>query len=524
MLHISLNSCRQPVEKKVYRHLSDSLFLSYSELVLKTDEQIFTRKLDSLISTFPYISTADRYYYMYLRRTNFYRDLDNKDQQEAIMIYTDSMINLIKAAGLETPLRKEYQLALQHKSEILIRQKRYAEAVDLISKCKYQNITEKDTTGLADNINTIAYISYYQRKLPDAINYYKEALSLFQHTGPPNLRYYKIQRVLNDIGVMYRGYGKPDSALYYHFATEKYLNENYKLLLPQDSLFRYLALVNVYDNIAYTYLDTKEFDKTEVYIKKAIDLSVNNLKSISTKTEQADLYQTLAAALFGKGNLDSAASMNNIAYQSYAGLDPYSRLSLLELQVKIDSARRDVSNRVENLLHYIRLNDSMNANTIQALKKSPEVVYEALVKKNELALKNKSIRLQKVRRLAIYIIGGLFAVLALTLFFYLHRIRQVMGKLKKTMLEAELQQKQKEEEQLRFQEIRLQAKYQDDIARQRQDISNDLHDSLSGSLVALRYLIEDIRKKYSKDSIRNALSDIGAEVGSIYAATREYML
>lgn len=481
--------------------------------------------LDSVFSTFPFISVADEYVYYLLVKDYTLNNSTDATRYERGLAITDTMVYVIEKAGLKKEMLKEYVMVLDDKIWYYLQMNKVNPAIETIVEKKNLGAHDSIQSLLSGNYRELALWSLRQSKYEEAIKYYKLSLVYINYCRPLWILYRRKQGALSDIGIMFQRLGRYDSALYYHQMAEKFINENYEMLRypGEDTLFRFAALQSVYDDFAEVYFRTGDLDKAIFFNKKAIDICNNQLKSRDTRYQQVYLLESQAYILYKRGDISRAGSICRTLEKHNDSTDISFRIKLLQLKANIDSVKGNHRSRINNLKDLLVLKEQETGKTIKALRNDPVGFYEATEKKQEIVIKNNDVRLRQAKSNAAIFAGGLFALLAITLFLNLRKIRQMVKKLRKTMLEVQLQQKLKEEEQLRLQEVRLQAKHLAAIAKQRREISNDLHDSLSGSLVALRYLIEDIKKHPQNNNIQKALDDIGAEVGSIYTDTREYM-
>lgn len=519
------NSCKHPVSAKSYRHISDSLFWSFNTSLKGAPEINSLKRLDSLFSSFPDVSAADKYFYYYLKRTIYFVNPNDPVQVQQAIYYTDSMMNLIINEGLYDKMAKEYVRSLEEKANLLINLKMYQNAIDLIIESRYRNNQLHDMESATENIFSLALISYYQKKIDTAIAYYKEGLSMIPNYNRPTYRFFKKQRALDDLGYMYRLSGQYDSSLKYHLKAEQFTLDNKEVLNAPDgdSLFIYQALVNIDENVTTTYLLMGKPDMARKSVLNAIEYSKHLRNNSEKPLILANAYPTWAAAMFSAGDIKTADSLNQLVDSDYNLLSEGTKLKFLYLKVRIDSAGGDQKKLSNSLARYLNMKDSADNNFIEALKKDPNAISEEIDRKYKIERSNRGIRIQKVRSTTAIGIVILLCVFISVLAVFIRKIRQTLVQLRKTMRLSQIQQKQKEEEQLRFQEIRLLLEHNEDIARQRRNISNDLHDSLSGSLVALRYYIEDLKTRQENEGIAMKLGNIGDEVSSIYNATRQYM-
>lgn len=518
------DSCKNPVSSKSKRHISDSVFWAMNASMIGAPEAENQKRLDSLFDALPYVSVADQYYQLYLKRTIHFLNPNDPAQVRVAITYSDSMMSLIVKNGLYDQMAKEYIRTLEEKANLLTYLKLYEDAIDLIFESRYRNQQLNDMESAVENNFSLALISYYQKKIDSAVSYYKLGLSMVQYYQRSALRFFKTQRAMDDLGFMYRLLGKYDSSLFYHKETVKFILNNKDMLKAGgDTLFAYQALVNVYENIANTYLAMNDPREAKNAALEAIGYS-SHLKNSAERTQiLANAYPTWATAFLSAGDIRKADSLNQLAGQYYNTLYEGNKLKHLDLQVRIDSLNGDKKKILTSLVRYITMKDSADDNFIEALKKNPTEITEELNRKYEIERKDRDIRIQRTSSITAIAIAIVLGLLGVTLFFYIRKIRQATAELRSTMRLSQIQQKQKEEEHLRYQEMRLVMQHNEDIAKQRREISNDLHDSLSGSLVALRYYIEDIKNRPENKEIQPLLFNISDEVNSIYNSTRQYM-
>lgn len=136
----------------------------------------------------------------------------------------------------------------------------------------------------------------------------------------------------------------------------------------------------------------------------------------------------------------------------------------------------------------------------------------------------------------LYLIGILVAAAALV-FIFVKRCRKMRHVIdlarkdvavqnvtqQKEVLLQEAYREQVKKDDLLLQEMQLQMGYNEEMLSLRRQIADDMHDSLSSALAALRFYIQDIQYKATFEETRNSLQDIGEEVNSIYNNARKYL-
>ena len=137
-------------------------------------------------------------------------------------------------------------------------------------------------------------------------------------------------------------------------------------------------------------------------------------------------------------------------------------------------------------------------------------------------LENKNLQTEAIRNKIVVtaiIVVLLLAILALLL--YLRNKRQQAQRLsERQKLTDELHLMEQEMEQERLNQQASQALA---MNNQRKTISQNMHDEVSSSLVALRYRVADMKRTTPVEDTRQALDDIEDELNAVYLQTRDLL-
>lgn len=532
-------ACRQSSEKemKADRRISDSAYLVIQKEIQKkgnkftpADSIMWRRRVDSLFPATAYRSRIDSCIYYLLLADIVWHGDDNLISMGTRLVYFDSALLCIRRNKLEKELYYLYKDLLGYRASVLLTFGRLDEAAENVNEKIYlrrENANySQDEKGL--DMRYLEDIYFRQRKYNKVLELCRQILALFNNYHLDRYGFFNSQRALDDIGLAYRLMKKYDSSLIYHFAAENFILTNRHVYDQFDSLFSYKALMNIYSNIATDYLLTGKPDSAVYYCSKALQNKNDKLNDVISNKEEiagiaSELNTKLAIAWYMKGNIDSAVSAIQQARKDISLTNKSIQLRYLKLLSSLDSSKGNYAGAISNLYQYMRLKEGEMKGALTDLNADPQFLYNKLVNQYELEKKNQLISIQRVRTRGAIRLAAVMMIFALVLFLSYRKLRQVMSRLKKTMKQVMIRQKQKEEEELRYQELRLHIRHQEAIAGQRREISNNLHDSLSGSLVALRYYIEDLKYKTAQELHKATFDNIGAEVESIYMTTRQYM-
>ena len=522
-----ISSCNSNNENKTVKHFSDNVL---NELIATASRQQSrtnaVHRLDSITATFPFTSAVDKYDYYNSKRQLIELIHTTDRSYDTAISYIDSMIAVIEDNRLEKDLDQEYANCFSIRGEYYIRIRRYDKAISDIEFCRQLNAQAGDSCLMAENTKALGSIAIKQSDFPKAANLLVEALSLAKACKYDEQQFRRMQRYLDDLGYIYGSQRKYDSALMYHLAAIKFIEEN-KHLMASDTLFPYTALENIYQNIGIEYGKQNKLPESETYLKKAMQIDAMNLHD---SLHLAEAQYWLGSFYLQSGRNDEAKEMAQKASLQMANFAPGFRARLLQLKIGIAKEKNQLKEEAAYRTQYSALTDSINSATNEILKKDPFLQYEQIDKKYQVALLKKDYRNQKNKTQSATVIGILLTLLAALFLFFLWRLRTVVKKravlyemLKKTMDEKEVAEKQLREKELISQEISMQMEFNDAIVQDRAKISDDMHDELCSSLAALKFYVEGIKMSEAGMEEEKALDIISNEVSSIYQSARSYM-
>ncbi len=325
-------------------------------------------------------------------------------------------------------------------SEILI--------VKAISKYKLL----KKNEALYASYNHLAIIQSDIKEYDRALFYHNKALEYLSKLKNKKDFY---ETSLNNIGFVYLKKGENLKALDY-----------YNTILENDSLKikDILSYARVIDNRAYCkFLNNDTFGiKQDFYTSLKIRDSINSKGGIVVSkihlSEYYAMFQDTVKAI------NYAKDANILAKEIKNGRD---YLASLKLLAKLD--KKEAENYLER---YISYNDSLQDLDRKIQNKFTRIAYET----DEYIEENKRLSQQKIWLL----ITG-FGVLAILSLIYYIKIQKT--RTEKLILEAE---QQKTNEQVYILTIKQQAKLEEEKTKERNRISQELHDSILGKLFGVR--------------------------------------
>lgn len=247
------------------------------------------------------------------------------------------------------------KVATAKKDTIIMAMGFYQEALDHVRKTEHKLLTGKI-------LYNMGYLDFNRGWYPDAIVYYKQALSVFYLMGN---QYRREIYALNAIGNSFLADERQDSAMIYYslamdkaksqkdtemqtivlnnmgigFRQQEYYNKALHYLTqaihlhPQDHI-----KASIFENLVHTYLALNHTDSAKYYLAKAEDLVLNNPNTYSMS------YLVYLCYQMEKQNGDYRKSLDNLElfleYQMEA-FEMKDRHALLEMQRKYDNAANE---------------------------------------------------------------------------------------------------------------------------------------------------------------------------------------
>lgn len=223
------------------------------------------------------------------------------------------------------------------------------------------------------------------------------------------------------------------------------------------------------------------------------------------------LFRSLSQLQLGKENGLTTALFVSIPASDYASRE--------ELNKVLSEYYAQHGNYQKGLAYYRTYraySDSIDVLGQRGKVFEAEQKYSVAQKEAAIAvLENKNLQAQATRNtILVTVFIGL-------LFLYLYNKRQQARRLaERQKLTDELNTMEQEME---LQRLRQQAETEAAIVGQRKEISQNMHDEVSSSLVALRYHVADMKKAAPHESTRHLLDSIEKELNALYLQTRDLL-
>lgn len=419
-----------------------------------------------------------------------------KGQDSLSKEHTLNAIKIASKTHNDTVLTKSYsQLGL-----IYYYKNDYTSALEMYQKALNISLKNKnlDTSSISIYSN-LADLMIVQEDTLNALKYYYSAKKIGEN------KYIKeLIPTYNNLGVLYIKSNK-DSAIYY---LEKSLQLS--SLYKQEK-----KLAPKYHNLAVTYLNfnsTENYPKAFKYLKSAeeIGLKTNNKRSLAKSYLYLGFYYEKAA----NNNKEAL----NYYYKSKNLMDKNTKadeyINLLKSISNLHEAEKEFKEALLFRKKYETIKDSVFSKEKNSRFQELQTKFEfekKNLKINQLLLESK---LNRNRRKTIILISStcLFFLLGLSLLLYQKFKHQRNLRRKETLIHYQNIENFKAKEELK--NIKHYLKGQKE---ERDRISRDLHDSISGSLASVRVRLLDIDKEkpYSFNNIIKIIETIMNDVRSL---------
>ncbi|MET3878753.1 ATP-binding protein [Chitinophaga sp. OAE865] len=187
----------------------------------------------------------------------------------------DSMFLSLK--GREKIYADDYASTLYRQGEVNMADKQYSQAYNSFFNGKQFVQKHLDTCYYGKFSSKLGVIAYRQGKYLEAIPYFKEALSEYQHCQPAspkdfNNLFLLPQADLNSIALCFEKANQPDSAINYYQKALQFINAAL-LKFPHKKQFAEIATGVVYGNLGGVYAKKGNVDSAEYYLKKNIRIN-----------------------------------------------------------------------------------------------------------------------------------------------------------------------------------------------------------------------------------------------------------
>ena len=276
-------------------------------------------------------------------------------------IFADSLFALV--AGLDAEKYKtEQALAAYTKGDVLFNQKDYNKAYEYYYKARLIGKTNLDSCTLGEYNFRLALILYRQGRFSEAAQRFERT---FQETKDCYLnfeKYFRLQQVLNNVGLSYFKAGNNDSALHYYTKAIQFIKDN-RAKFSDRQYLNDVALGVVYGNIADIHKSNGDLTLAKDLLK--LSISINSQKGYDNFDAQFSQVK-LADIYFDGGLLDSSyliLSQLNTSLRNAKNLR--AEMDWNRLMWKFHNHKQNTAQAYEHLKNFTALRDTLERESLQ---------------------------------------------------------------------------------------------------------------------------------------------------------------
>jgi len=331
----------------------------------------------------------------------------------------------------------------------------------------------KDTAMISIHLSDMSIIYHDYEEYSNGVMYGKKAFEVMNNATNKDYKY--ILYANNAIGINFDDWGKPDSALAYHFQNLDYL-KHIKDTLPYTFIF---------NNIGNTLLKQKKYVEAKKYIKQALVLNTRGNRTYNLATNYTNLA-TIAYKLNHYSEADSLFKEAQI-YVTESGSIEKLR-DLMEHESKYNEKIGNYKKALEKQAAFYKLKDSVFKDERASKIAEAEAKFQVAQKEVDLAITRANLAETqlKVKKRNNFIYGSLGLASMLGILGFLFYNQQ---KLKNRQLQKEAQLK----------EALVHIETQNKLQEQRLRISRDLHDNIGSQLTFVTSSVDNLKFRLKDD-------------------------
>ena len=354
-------------EKKITR-TSSYINFDFRKIDAYIDDSVrYLTAIDSLYSSLP---RAQGLYENYGCKRGYFKFI--KRDPHKTLLYTDSMLMVLKELKNDPAYNFWYSTALAYKGDDLRALGRFGEAFGFYYLAREAVQETGDSCLYGRYSATLGLVAYQQMNYVDAVGYYKQAFlhpsycEDQQNGNTAHLQFANQQSYLDNIGLCYSKRNQSDSALYFFDSALNYIKHNFQHAFTYDkdynrvvdTVFVEKAVGVIYGNKAVDLIKKGANAEAERLLKESIRL--NSLPAHAL--EDVPYSQAKLAGLYLKQQRIPEAGV--VLKQLKAALDTFPNMEVLKRwnYLQADFYQHSGEARMANrhLTRYLVMKDSMD--------------------------------------------------------------------------------------------------------------------------------------------------------------------
>ncbi|MBS1584686.1 MAG: hypothetical protein JSS82_04005 [Bacteroidetes bacterium] len=297
-------------------------------------------------------------YYVY--KYNVY--MTNIRDFDKAMNYADSMIWSIERNDVREQMQGIYAEAQYRRGDALFEKQSYNAAYRAFYNAK-SLLDNSDSCILSHYNYRVGMVFYKQKNFDDAIVSFKTAYRESEKCGNDFEIFYKMQELLDNIGLSFYNNNMPDSAIAYYQKALTFIDQKRSTYADKQEIFFDKARAIVYGNLATAYLSKGMKDEAASLFKQSINISVR--KGYDVIDGQLSRLK-LTRLYYEKNNYDSAFSVLGSIRQTLDSVPDRDVLAgWYNLMWQYYDKKGQTKPAFDYLLKYSKLDDSLREENIK---------------------------------------------------------------------------------------------------------------------------------------------------------------
>jgi len=369
--------------------------------------------LDSAFNEVSSPSYSDRFRFYAFHYVHYQRVLHNYPKA---LMYADSMLQM--AGKTEDKPDYIHYLAESNyaKGDTYFDLNRYNESY----QCYYQGYllgkSYLNNEALSDYTYRMGMIMYKKSRYVAAANYFKESYKQRSAIRAENdfVAFYRMQELLDNIGLSHKHNGDLDSALVYFNKAKVFVNGNADKY-PEKKGFKEMALAVIYGNEAEVYTDQKKYDSAINLLKKSINInSQPGFDKVDAQYAQLKLAKIYAEQ-------KQTAKLKNLLDELRPQLDSNKNATVAAEWNRLMGEYYVTGNKLQKAMGHLQvyntLKDSLAKQTSLLRESDVNEQLSNYEKAHQIELLNENNKIQRIY----LIVSILFGLMALIIIFLVYR-------------------------------------------------------------------------------------------------------
>lgn len=369
--------------------------------------------LDSAFRELSSPSYSDRFRFYAFHYVHYQRVLHNYPRA---LLYADSMMQMAN----KTTDKRDYVHYLAEanyaKGDTYFDLHQYNDSY----QCYYQGYligkSYLNDEALSDYTYRMGMIMYKKSRYLAAANYFKESYKQRSNIKAENnfVAFYRMQELLDNIGLSHKHNGDLDSALFYFNKAKVYVTDNADKY-PEKKGFKEMALGVIYGNEAEVYIEQKKYDSAIRLLQKSIAINLqkgfDNVDAQYSQIKLAKIYAEQHQTAKLKGLLDELRPQLDSVKNITADAEWH------RLMGEYYSTQNNLQMAMSHLQLYNILKDSLAKQTSLLRESDVNEQLSNYEKAHQIELLNENNKIQRIY----LVVSILFGVMALVIIFLVYR-------------------------------------------------------------------------------------------------------